>query len=141
MAVAFVMQSVAGRSEADARITGRCQLDTRMLLELADAANARLDQPADSSLDWIDGGDFEAPISPQDCYSASEVLAGLVWLRQLILAGDKTVRDVWASEWRRPESFTPEGVMRFLGHDLDGLTRFCERAVDSGDRLTGVFVP
>jgi hypothetical protein len=135
------MQSIAGKSKRDARVTGRYQLDTRMLLEFAEAANGRLDQPDDSSLDWIEGGDYEEAVSPRDCYRPDEVISGLRWLKALVTAGDKTARDVWSQEWQEKERFSTEGFLKWIGHDLDGLIGFCERAHAKGEKVVGVFVP
>ena len=139
MGVAFVMQSIAGRSKRDARVTGSFTLDSRLLVAFADAAKARLDQPEDASLDWCEGQDYDDPISPRECYDPEEVTAGLSWLGALAKVGDKTSRDVWMEYMQGP--FSPAAFVARLSRDLDGLIAFCGEAGARGDKLIGVWVP
>ena len=146
MSVGFAMQSVAGKGKRDARITGRYLLETRMLLDFAEAANGRTDQPEDSLLDWIEGGGQDdddpdsGPVSPRDCYPAEEVLSGLRWLRELAAAGDKTAQSVWRREWRMKEPFSADAFMKCIKRDLDGLINFCDQAKQRGEKVIGVSV-
>lgn len=141
MSAAFVMQSIAGKSKKDVRATGSFQLDTGMLIEFAEAAAGRLDQPDDSSLDWIEAAEYDEPISPRDCYPPDEVTSSLVWLRGLAVAGDKTARDVWKKEWRQKDPFTSEAFLRCISRDLEGLLQFAQEAGARGDKLIGMAVP
>src|SRR5512139_3449888 len=104
MSVIFIMQSVAGKSKRDAHVTDQFQLDSHMLLDFAESANGRSDQPEESLLDLIEGGGSDdagepVAVSPRDCYSAEEVLSGLRWLRDLAIPGDKTPQGVWRRDW------------------------------------------
>ena len=79
VSVAFVMQSIAGHSKKEARVTPQVTLDTRLLVAFAAAVSAEgLEEPANSSLDWAEGQDHDVPIVPHDCFAADDVIGGLV---------------------------------------------------------------
>jgi hypothetical protein len=141
MGISYTMLSVAGTSKKNASVTGECLLDTNALLQYAESANARLDQPDDSSLDWIDDPPlWSDSISPRACYPPHEVIAGLEWLKDLADAGDKTPRHVWRNDFRMKEPYSPEGFLRFVGSDIESLLTFCRAARERKEKLLLVAV-
>jgi hypothetical protein len=134
------MLSVSGRTKKDATQSGRYRLETRLLVAFAEAVRDEgLDEPEDSTLEWVDGQEYNAPLVPRGCHSPAAVVASLVWLRELARAGEDPSESVWLEH--ADGQFTAEAFSEMLARDLEGLLAFCDAARDRGDKVVGIWVP
>ena len=139
MSISFVMESVSGRTKADAKVVARCQLESRFLVDFASAVRDEgLDDPEGANLDWVDAIDWNDTVAPRSCHAPAGVIAGLQWLRDLAQSGEDPAAAVWQEHYSEP--FSPGAFAAALQRDMDALLKFCQGARDRKDKLIGRYV-
>jgi hypothetical protein len=139
MSISFVMESVSGRTKADAKVVARYQLESRFLIDFASAVRDEgLDEPEGASLDWVDALDWNDTVAPRSCHAPPGIIAGLLWLRDLAQSGEDPAEAVWQEHFSEP--FSPKIFAAALERDMDRLLKFCQEARDRKDKLIGRYV-
>lgn len=140
MAVSFGLFAVRLKGDTG-EVTDQFFADTPFIREFASAVAGRLDQPEDSSLDWVEAVDYgEKPIVVEACLSPDEVLRGLAWLEQLAAQGDPTTSELWRRS-RQSDPYSREAFLARIAPDVRGMRTLCANAKARGDLVVAVVVP
>jgi hypothetical protein len=141
MGATFWMESVAGRTKKDAKVTGHYTLESRLLLEYAEAvADEGLEEPEGVAFDWIEADDYapDDPIVPRSCFAPNDVIPGLLWLQDLAKDADDPAPRVWMEYGSG--AFSPKAFREAISPDLTGLLKFCRAADARGEKLRCIWV-